>query len=149
MKMNSSLIWSWFLLIPSWLESIYWSGITPFFKILVFHQCCHRYSSAVCPPLTFCCPFHWFLFCILLFTSHSFSHSHACLSSREWLHIFARWVFHALICMVSHDLSDYYFVEQMMSSFRLQLLLNRLWLVLPESRSRDTSDFWSELYLWF
>lgn len=78
-----------------------------FTKAFVF-SCLHRSSSAVsCDPLTFAAflpslilfHFHLFLF-ISLFSSHSFSRSHACLSSREWLHIFARWVFHALICMV-------------------------------------------------
>lgn len=41
------------------------------------------------------------VFDLILSSSHSFSHSHACLSSREWLRTSARWVPHASICMVS------------------------------------------------
>lgn len=87
---------------PAVLRLIYWREMPSYFMEAFVFTRHHLFSAATLDwsvTSAGLLPLHWFLF-LFLFSSPSFSHSHACLSSREWFHIFARWVFHALICMV-------------------------------------------------
>lgn len=105
------------LLIPSWLVSIYWfRGLPHWSRGFCLHHCKPPSFRPCRPP-----PPHigsrsplflgFFVLVFSTFTGLTFPffppprlthslHSHACLSSREWLHTSARWVSHVLICMV-------------------------------------------------